>query len=181
MNYVPLNSTNVSIASKSRKVPLPGYANKLSWNSQHHLCKSFYFKACREQMIFCCCFFFRDCAVIYGIDFVGDLFLGFLSVFVWLLTLELRWVFWSESWEWSQSFTAAVPRWWAAHPWVSQGCLHCTMQHDAAAFKVVWAELGLSLELRLETRLCGERGGLAAQTRRTQNCLDPFWSLRLQL
>lgn len=39
------------------------------------------------------------------------------------------------------------------------------MQHDAAAFKAAPAELGPSLELRLETRLCGERGGWAAQTR----------------
>lgn len=31
------------------------------------------------------------------------------------------------------------------------------MQHDAAAFKVVPAELCLSLELSLETRLCGEK------------------------
>lgn len=39
------------------------------------------------------------------------------------------------------------------------------MQHDAAAFKVAPAELGPSLELRLETRLCGERRAWAAQTR----------------
>ena len=90
------------------------------------------------------------------IDVIEDLFVGSLSGFLWQLTPEFRWVFWSEYWTWVFELKAAVPGWWTVHSCVLQGCLHCAMQRGAAALKVAATELGLWLGLRDPSQGCVE-------------------------